>query len=164
VRDKRGAVDLTLHGVPPGRKPAGPAVADAVAGVLSRLNVEDVKERAPGALQHQSQARFRTFEGFQLDLDGYRERTAARSRRRRSRRSRPVQSHRSDAHAIGTCRIPRDCLVRRVGCRVAARSNPEPPPDILKAQRESLEKAKATEKVLQDAAERRDAQMGSQQK
>jgi hypothetical protein len=77
VREKRGAADLTLHGVPPGRKPAGPAVADAVAGVLSRLNVEDVKERAPGALQHPSQASLRTFEGLQLDLDGYREGTTA---------------------------------------------------------------------------------------
>ena len=44
------------------------------------------------------------------------------------------------------------------------RSNPAPPPDVLKAQREAMEKAKATEKVLQDAAERRDAQMESEQK
>jgi len=77
ARDARGAADLTLHGVPPGRKPAGPAVADSIAGVLARLNVEEVKERAPGALQQPSQASYRTFEGLQLDLDGYREGTAA---------------------------------------------------------------------------------------
>jgi hypothetical protein len=52
------------------------------------------------------------------------------------------------------------CLLMQ-GC---SRSNTEPSPDILKAQREALEKAKGTEKVLQDAAERRDAQMESQQK
>jgi hypothetical protein len=47
------------------------------------------------------------------------------------------------------------------GC---GRSNSEPPPDILKAQREAMEKAKATEKVVQDAARRHDAEMDSQQK
>lgn len=52
------------------------------------------------------------------------------------------------------------CLLLQ-GC---GRSNTEPPPDILKTQREALEKAKGTGKVLQDAAERRDAQMESQQK
>jgi len=57
-----------------------------------------------------------------------------------------------------------------VGCAVCVllqgcgRSNPEPPPDILRAQREALEKAKATEKTLEDAAQQRDAQMESQLK
>lgn len=44
------------------------------------------------------------------------------------------------------------------------RSNPEPPPDVLKAQREALEKARSTGKMMQDAAQQRDAQMESQQK
>ena len=52
------------------------------------------------------------------------------------------------------------CLLLQ-GC---GRSNPEPPPDVLKAQREALEKAKAMEKTLQDAAQQRDVQMESQQK
>ncbi len=52
------------------------------------------------------------------------------------------------------------CLLLH-GC---GRSNPEPPPDILKAQREALEKAKGMEKTVQDAAQQRDAQMESQQK
>jgi hypothetical protein len=43
------------------------------------------------------------------------------------------------------------------------RSNP-PPPDLLKTQREALDRAKATEQVLQNAAEHRDAQLESQQK
>ena len=77
TRDKRGAADLTLHDVPPGRKPSSPGVADAAATVLSRLNIEDVKERSPAPLQHASQVSYRTFEGLQLDLDGYREGTTA---------------------------------------------------------------------------------------
>jgi hypothetical protein len=73
ARDARGVADLTLHGVPPGRKPAAPAVVDAVARTLRRLNAEDVKQRAPGTLEHPNRATFRTFEGLQLDVDGYRE-------------------------------------------------------------------------------------------
>jgi uncharacterized protein DUF4340 len=77
ARDARGAADLTLHGVPAGRKPAGAAMLDGAAGVLSRLNVDDVKERRSAALEHPSQASFRTFDGLQLDLDGYREANTA---------------------------------------------------------------------------------------
>jgi hypothetical protein len=73
ARETRAAADLTLHGVPAGRKPASPATVDGVAGVLARLNATDVKERAATPLDHPSQATFRTFEGLQLDLDGYRD-------------------------------------------------------------------------------------------
>jgi hypothetical protein len=70
---------------------------------------------------------------------------------------------------------PRDCGASRtvvaaaiaIACLLhgCGRSNPEPPPpDILKAQREALEKARATDKMVQDAAQRRDAEMQSQQK
>lgn len=72
-RDRRGAPDLTLHGVPPGRKAASPAVVDAVAGALARLSADDVKPRAPGPLENASHATFRTFEGLQVDMEGYRE-------------------------------------------------------------------------------------------
>jgi len=37
-------------------------------------------------------------------------------------------------------------------------------PDVLKAQREALDKAKATEQMVQDAAQKRDAQMEQQAK
>jgi hypothetical protein len=73
ARDARGAPDLTLHGVPAGRKPASPAMVDGMAGLLARLNATDVKERATAPLDHRSQASFLTFEGLQLDLDGYRD-------------------------------------------------------------------------------------------
>ena len=46
------------------------------------------------------------------------------------------------------------------GC---GRSNPEPP-DVLKQQRAAIEKAKSTEKMVQDAAQQRDAQFESQAK
>jgi hypothetical protein len=71
-RDRRGAPDLTLHGAPAGRKPAAPAVLDAVAGALARFNADDVRPRA-AALEHPSRATFRTFDGLQLELDGVRE-------------------------------------------------------------------------------------------
>ena len=44
------------------------------------------------------------------------------------------------------------------------KSDPAPPPDLLKAQREQLNKAKATEKVLLDAASRNGSQLESQTK
>jgi hypothetical protein len=44
------------------------------------------------------------------------------------------------------------------------RSDPPPPPDILKTQREALEKAKGAEKMLQDAAQKREVQVQSQEK
>jgi uncharacterized protein DUF4340 len=72
-RDKRGEPDLTLHGVPPGRKPAAPAVIDAIAGALARFNVEDVRARSSTGLDHPSQATFRTFDGLQIDVEGTRE-------------------------------------------------------------------------------------------
>ncbi|HWY73673.1 MAG TPA: hypothetical protein VNW98_08525 [Burkholderiaceae bacterium] len=59
------------------------------------------------------------------------------------------------------------CCVFLIGCVLlqgCGRSNPEPPPDILKAQREAMDKAKATDKMLQDAVEHRDAQLESQAK
>jgi hypothetical protein len=49
-------------------------------------------------------------------------------------------------------------------CACGRSSTDPPPPDLLKTQRESMDKARATEKVVQDAAERRAAQMESQQK
>ncbi len=72
ARDQPGALDLTLHGVPPGRKPAN-ATVDAIAASLARLNAQDVKESAAAPPEHPSRASFRTFDGLVLDLDGYRD-------------------------------------------------------------------------------------------
>jgi len=52
-------------------------VVDAVAAALSRLNAQDVKERAASAQEHLNRASFRTFDGLQLDLDGYRDGASA---------------------------------------------------------------------------------------
>jgi hypothetical protein len=71
-----------------------------------------------------------------------------------------VLSRAVDFRRIVCCTVWSVCVLFQ-GC---GRSNPEPPPDVLKAQREALEKAKAMEKTLQDAAQQRDAQMESQQK
>jgi len=74
-------------------------------------------------------------------------------------RSSSIRFRRTVICAVG-CAVWIACLMLE-GC---GRSNPEPPPDVLKAQREALEKAKGMEKTLQDAAQQRDAQMESQQK
>jgi len=65
--------------------------------------------------------------------------------------------------ALRTCAIALvPAFLTLQGC---GRSNSEPPPpDPLKAQRQQMEKAKATEKALQDAAERQNQQIESQQK
>jgi hypothetical protein len=72
----------------------------------------------------------------------------------------------NDTHAGATLMRSMATGVFLIGCVLlpgCGRSNPEPP-DVLKAQREAMEKAKATEKVMQDAAERHDAQLESQAK
>jgi len=76
-RAVRGAPDFTLHGVPAGRKAGSNSAIDALGGVLARLNVEDVKERASNALEKASQATFRTFDGLQIDVDGTRDQESA---------------------------------------------------------------------------------------
>jgi hypothetical protein len=73
ARERQDVPDLALRAVPPGRKPASAAVIGAVAGALTRLNAEDVRDWSPAAPEHPSRARFRMFDGLQLDLDGYRE-------------------------------------------------------------------------------------------
>ena len=59
------------------------------------------------------------------------------------------------------------CTVLCLACLTlhgCGRSDPAAAPDLLKAQREALEKAKGTEKALQDAAGRQSEQIESQQK
>lgn len=70
-----------------------------------------------------------------------------------------VPEARTARHALAAA-LCLACVVLQ-GC---SRSNPQPPPDILKAQREALEKAKGMDKVLQDEAQRRGAEPESQQK
>ena len=53
------------------------------------------------------------------------------------------------------------CLVL---CACGRSSTDPPPPDLLKTQRDAMDKARSTEKTIQDAADKRDAQMESQQK
>ncbi|MBV8208814.1 MAG: hypothetical protein JO133_02015 [Burkholderiaceae bacterium] len=63
-------------------------------------------------------------------------------------------------HCFGVVIVCVACLFLQ-GC---SRSDSEPPPDLLKAQREALQKAKATDQAVQDAAERQRQQVESQQK
>ena len=67
--------DLALHGVPAGRKPDSAATINAVAATLSRLSADDVEAQPLVPPEHPSQASFRTFEGLQIDLQGYKDGT-----------------------------------------------------------------------------------------
>jgi hypothetical protein len=49
-------------------------------------------------------------------------------------------------------------------CACGRSSTDPPPPDLLKTQRDAMDKARATEKVVRDAAEKQAAQIESQQK
>jgi len=72
----------------------------------------------------------------------------------------PAQAAVTARAGLAVCLAALACLV----CACGRSSTDPPPPDLLKADREAMEKAKATEQVLQDAARRRDDQMESQQK
>jgi hypothetical protein len=68
------------------------------------------------------------------------------------------------ANRCSTCRSI--CGAAWIACTLlsACGRSTEPPPDILKTQREDLNKAKGTEKMLLDSAERQKAEIDSQQK
>ena len=61
---------------------------------------------------------------------------------------------------------PLICSIVWIACVLpsACGRSTEPPPDILKTQREDLNKAKGTEKMLLDSADRQKAQIESEQK
>ena len=72
ARAKASQADFTVQGIPPGRKLDGAGAADAMAGALSDLRLEGLRKAASvpkGALP--SHALFRTFDGLQVDLTGY---------------------------------------------------------------------------------------------
>jgi hypothetical protein len=74
ARERRQAADLALRPVPPGRK-ANAAAVNSVAATLFRLGAQDVQAPPSTASGQVSQASLRTFDGLQLDLQGYRDGT-----------------------------------------------------------------------------------------
>lgn len=72
-RDKQGQADFTVHGVPRGRELSGPNAADSMASALSNLTLTDVaKAGTAPRVAKLSHAVFKTFDGLEVDIDGYR--------------------------------------------------------------------------------------------
>lgn len=73
-RDKKTQADFTVHGIPRGRELSGADAADSMASALSSLTLTDVrKAAAPPQGSELSRAVFKTFDGLEIDLSGYRE-------------------------------------------------------------------------------------------
>jgi len=66
--------DFTVHGVPHGRELTGPDAADQMGSALSSLTLTDVrKAAAPPNGTALSHAVFRTFDGLEVDVSGYKQ-------------------------------------------------------------------------------------------
>ncbi|HJS88626.1 MAG TPA: DUF4340 domain-containing protein [Steroidobacteraceae bacterium] len=73
-RDKKTQTDFTVHGIPRGRELTGADAADSMASALSSLTLTDVrKAAAPPKASELSRAVFRTFDGLEIDVSGYKE-------------------------------------------------------------------------------------------
>ena len=73
-RERNTRADFTVHGVPHGRELTGADAADAMGSALSSLTLTDVRKTTPppqGAdLSH---AVFKTFDGLEIELSGYKQ-------------------------------------------------------------------------------------------
>ena len=74
ARDKKTQADFTVRGVPHGRELTGADAADSMGSALSSLTLTDVRKAVAGAggsgLAH---AVFKTFDGLEIDISGYKE-------------------------------------------------------------------------------------------
>lgn len=73
-REKKTQADFTVHGIPRGRELTAPDAADTMDSALSSLTLTDVRKSAPPPkgvdLSH---AVFKTFDGLEIDLTGYKQ-------------------------------------------------------------------------------------------
>ncbi|HUN70898.1 MAG TPA: DUF4340 domain-containing protein [Steroidobacteraceae bacterium] len=73
-RDGKSQADFTVHGVPHGRELSGPDAADSMGGALSALTLTDArKAAAPPDGTSPSHAVFKTFDGLEIDVSGYKQ-------------------------------------------------------------------------------------------
>jgi hypothetical protein len=74
ARDKKTQADFTVHGIPHGRELTGADAADSMGGALSSLTLTDVRKSvAPADGAELSHAVFKTFDGLEIDISGYKE-------------------------------------------------------------------------------------------
>lgn len=75
-RDKTTQADFTVHGVPRGRTLTGADAADTMGSALSSLTLTDVrKAAAPPQGTELAHAVFKTFDGLEVDISGYKQGT-----------------------------------------------------------------------------------------
>ena len=72
-RDKRTQANFTVHGIPRGRELSGADAADSMASALSALTLTDVRKAAPPAATDLEHAAFKTFDGLQIEVSGYKQ-------------------------------------------------------------------------------------------
>src|SRR6185312_6710722 len=73
-RDKRAQADFTVQGIPRGRELTGADAADSLGSALSSLTLTDVrKAAAPPQGAELSHAVFKTFDGLEIDVSGYKQ-------------------------------------------------------------------------------------------
>jgi hypothetical protein len=73
-RDNSAQADFTVHGVPRGRKLSGADAADTMGSALSALTLTDAaKAAAPPNGTGLSHAAFKTFDGLEIDITGYKQ-------------------------------------------------------------------------------------------
>ena len=73
-RDKKTQADFTVHGIPRGRELTGPDAADSMDSALSSLTLTDVRKSvAPAKGTDLSHAVFKTFDGLQVEVSGYKQ-------------------------------------------------------------------------------------------
>lgn len=73
-RDKKTQADFTVHGIPHGRQLSGADAADTMGSALSSLTLTDVqKALAPPKGVDLSHAVFKTFDGLEIDVSGYKQ-------------------------------------------------------------------------------------------
>ncbi|MGH8298005.1 MAG: DUF4340 domain-containing protein [Steroidobacteraceae bacterium] len=73
-RDQKTQADFTVRGVPRGRELASADAADSMGSALSNLTLSDVRKAAtPSKGADLSHAVFKTFDGLEIDVSGYKE-------------------------------------------------------------------------------------------
>lgn len=101
-RAKKTQTDFTVHGIPRGRKLTGAGAADSMGSALSNLTLTDVrKTTAPPHGTDLSHAVFKTFDGLEIDISGYKE----------------AKDHYIDVSAVAT-RKSADAQARQINARV----------------------------------------------
>jgi len=76
-RDKAEQLDFTVSPLPKGRSLSAPSAADALAGALSALTLDDVRKADAAAPAPAAHAVFHTFDGLDVELAGRKDGTHA---------------------------------------------------------------------------------------